>query len=264
MDGIVVASGVQWGHPMLHVRRADLRTYLQAKGVDWIDDPSNEDPNFDRVRVRKALGTLDELGIDVPKIEKTTRRLKSAKQVLYVATKDLGHAICELSWFGAMSIDAAALMGAQPAIQLRLLSEAVRFVAGSYYAPRAYSVQAVLDALPGDMMTRSLHGCLIWAKAGVLHLRREPEACEGAVRGGAVWDGRWQVTGPFSDDMCVKMLGEDGLAARPNWREADVMRAILLTTPAIWQGETLISAPLLDSDSAFEAEICLRNDFFAS
>lgn len=262
MDTVIRASGVTWVRPLLHERRETLRNFLRARGITWIDDPSNDDDGFERVRVRKALGKLGELGIDVPKIEKTTRRLKSAKQVLYVATKDLGLAISEVSPFGTMTMEVDRLLSAQPAIRLRLLSEAVRFISGSYYAPRSYSVQAIMDELGPKTVTRSLHGCLLMCKDGALHIRREPSGVEEPVRPGTPWDGRWMVTGPFAGGMQVAALGENGLAQCPDWRQAGAMRAILATTPAVWQGETLIAAPLVAADDAWQAELCLRNDFF--
>jgi len=41
--------------PLLALRRADLRQFLTSQGLSWIDDPSNEDERFERVRVRHAL-----------------------------------------------------------------------------------------------------------------------------------------------------------------------------------------------------------------
>ncbi|WP_455476888.1 tRNA lysidine(34) synthetase TilS [Bartonella sp. B41] len=41
--------------PLLSVRRETLRSYLILQGKTWIDDPTNEDSNFERVRVRKSL-----------------------------------------------------------------------------------------------------------------------------------------------------------------------------------------------------------------
>ena len=41
--------------PLLLARREVLRTYLQEIGATWIDDPSNDDPASERVRVRQHL-----------------------------------------------------------------------------------------------------------------------------------------------------------------------------------------------------------------
>ncbi|MBX5250365.1 tRNA lysidine(34) synthetase TilS [Rhizobium sp. NLR4b] len=41
--------------PLLFVARADIRAFLRARGVRWIDDPSNEDTKYERVRMRRQL-----------------------------------------------------------------------------------------------------------------------------------------------------------------------------------------------------------------
>ena len=70
------------------------------------------------------------------------------------------------------------------------------------------------------------------------------------------------VRGPDAGSYRVAALSEEGLAARPNWREAGAVRSVLLTTPGVWDGDDLVAAPLLDSAGEWQAEICLRNDFF--
>jgi tRNA(Ile)-lysidine synthase len=40
--------------PLLQVRRDAIRDYLAARGIGWVDDPSNDNDRFERVRVRKA------------------------------------------------------------------------------------------------------------------------------------------------------------------------------------------------------------------
>ncbi|MBY3332490.1 tRNA lysidine(34) synthetase TilS [Rhizobium laguerreae] len=41
--------------PLLFSTRADIRAFLKEQGVPWIDDPSNEDINYERVRMRRQL-----------------------------------------------------------------------------------------------------------------------------------------------------------------------------------------------------------------
>ena len=56
----VFEAEVFFGRPLLGVRRADLRRYLRWRGTDWIDDPSNDNDDFERVRVRKALAAVQD------------------------------------------------------------------------------------------------------------------------------------------------------------------------------------------------------------
>ncbi|CAN7541529.1 tRNA lysidine(34) synthetase TilS [Rhizobium leguminosarum] len=43
--------------PLLFSSRADIRAFLNERGVPWIDDPSNEDVTYERVRTRRKLST---------------------------------------------------------------------------------------------------------------------------------------------------------------------------------------------------------------
>nr|WP_244979413.1 tRNA lysidine(34) synthetase TilS [Bartonella queenslandensis] len=43
--------------PLLGVKRQTLRNYLRLQGKTWINDPTNEDRNFERVRVRQSLSS---------------------------------------------------------------------------------------------------------------------------------------------------------------------------------------------------------------
>lgn len=46
---------VPFMRPLLGTTRSDLRRYLTTIGVEWIDDPSNENVAFERVAIRKEL-----------------------------------------------------------------------------------------------------------------------------------------------------------------------------------------------------------------
>ncbi len=41
--------------PLLRIERADLRAYLERRGIGFRDDPSNRDMRFDRNRVRRLV-----------------------------------------------------------------------------------------------------------------------------------------------------------------------------------------------------------------
>jgi tRNA(Ile)-lysidine synthase len=48
----LVGESVWVLRPFLHLSRAAIRDYLKKSGLGWIDDPSNSDTRFERVRVR--------------------------------------------------------------------------------------------------------------------------------------------------------------------------------------------------------------------
>jgi tRNA(Ile)-lysidine synthase len=54
LDSIAPARGI-FLRPFLDVTRAELREWLLANGIAWRDDPTNEDPRFERNWVRRTL-----------------------------------------------------------------------------------------------------------------------------------------------------------------------------------------------------------------
>lgn len=56
--------------PWLEVTRADIRRYNAHHGLEFVDDPSNENPEFARVRARQALSVNHDLREDLLKQQK--------------------------------------------------------------------------------------------------------------------------------------------------------------------------------------------------
>lgn len=262
--------------PCLDVAREDLRALCHAAGVDWIEDPSNEDPRFDRTLARKALAALEPLGIARDGLAATARRLRRARGALEQATDQLidrAARLCpSLCW---AEIDGAALAGAPREIGLRALARLLEWVSGAPYPPRLEPLEAAFDAVAAGGPGRTLHGvALDPAEDGRWSLCRETAAMAEPIpifqAEAAQWDRRWRFTvgrletgmlgGPLSE-VAVGPLGEPGLlalkyeaeaaeaTARTNaWRASPAFRAAprraRLATPALWSAERLVSAPL--------------------
>lgn len=65
--------------PLLACRRAELREYCIDHNLPFIDDPSNENTDYERIRIRQNLAALPLLAEGVTK---TTRRLARADDTL--------------------------------------------------------------------------------------------------------------------------------------------------------------------------------------
>ena len=66
--------------PLLGIRRVELSDYLAAKGIEAISDPSNTDPQFDRVRMRDALASFPDFEPD--RIARSIAALRDASEAL--------------------------------------------------------------------------------------------------------------------------------------------------------------------------------------
>ncbi|WP_231119236.1 tRNA lysidine(34) synthetase TilS [Rhodovulum sp. MB263] len=245
------AGGVSWLRPFLGIPRADLRSYLEECGQDWIEDPSNDDRRFERVRVRQALELLRPVGIGAAGLAATATRLASARAALDAATAEAAARLVREE-AGDLLIEAGGLAALPEEIARRLVLAGLGWVSGAGYPPRARGLEAALSALMrGPRAT--LHGCLLQRARGRIRIGREPAAVAGlSCAPGTLWDGRWRLSGPADagsgegapEGLEIRALGAEGLAACPDWRAAGLPRTTLIASPSVWQGGALIAAPL--------------------
>ncbi|MFQ5567087.1 MAG: tRNA lysidine(34) synthetase TilS [Paracoccaceae bacterium] len=258
-------DGMLWLRPLLGVRRAALRAVLRAAGVGWIEDPTNEDIRFDRVKARRALAALAPLGIDAEGLARTAWHLGRQRRVLERAMEDLARRARRWGALGEAWLDIAAMAGEEPDTALRLLADSLVRVSGADYRPRFRALSELWERIcAGEGAATTLSGCLVRSSEGVALICREPGACEPMrplAAGETVWDRRWRVSaaGAWPASARLGALGEPGLAALragadsgawtapDSWASAP--RAVRRTTPAIWcatgtESPELLAAPL--------------------
>ena len=66
--------------PLLSFRKTELEDYLKARGIDAVSDPSNADPQFDRVRMRDALAAFP--SFEPERIERSLAAVRDASEAL--------------------------------------------------------------------------------------------------------------------------------------------------------------------------------------
>ena len=236
-------NGVIWLRPLLGATRADLRSYLSARGGRWAEDPTNDDPAFDRVRMRQALALLAPLGVTRDRLVETAARMAMARQALEETTLRAARA-CAAIEAGDVVFRRAPLLDQPMEIQLRLLAHAIRWIAGADYRPRLRALSDLRDEVMAGRR-RVLAGCLLTPARGLIRVGREPQAAARAVAApGTVWDGRFVLDGPDSAGTEVRMLGDGGLALCPRWRDTGLPHSAALASPAAWRGGDLVAAPL--------------------
>jgi tRNA(Ile)-lysidine synthase len=245
-------GGVTFGRPLLDIPRQALRDYLAGQGIGWIDDPSNDNPAFARVRARRALTALKPLGITVAKLAAVVDHLDMARSALEGATAVAARRLMA-ERAGAVVLDWAGFHREPMEIQRRLTLRALRMLSGPGYPPREAELNRILWVLTvGGKAT--LRGMLVAAQAEEAVFRREARAVAGLVaRPGEVWDGRWSVEGPWQGDEEIRALGAAGLRQCPDWRATGLPRGVLEVTPAVWRGERLVAAPCAGLAAGFVA-----------
>lgn len=262
MERMFRRDGVRFWRPALGLERAELRGFLARHGLAWCEDPSNEDEAFDRVKARKALAVLKGLDIDAETLSVVARNLAAASHALKLCARDTARRIARIE-AGDVVFDREGLILAGSEIRRRLLAAALNWVSGAAYAPRQEALD-LAEAAFARRKTHTLHGCLVLSDKSALRVTRELNAVKDLTGPpGALWDGRWRVSGPGAGCE-IRALGE-AVKDCPDWRETGLPRASLTASPAVWRGETLVAAPVAGFKAGFSATIDHpAGDFFTS
>lgn len=186
------------GRPFLDLGRDLLRDYLEAMGLPYLEDPANDDPRFDRTRLRRGLfPQLAALGWPQAAMH-FARAAENLADALEVQGQWLAAQEAHAGSTGKDTLGLAALQGLSPAGQRIFLRHWLRgrgLVLPS--RSRLTALQAAI-ARGGEGRIQQWAGGAVWLQGGNIHAL-------GPTPGPVDWEaGPWQAG--------------DGPLAIPGWR----------------------------------------------
>ena len=150
--------------PLIKFEKNQLNYVTKKVFKSFIEDPSNKDDKFKRVRIRKLIKNIQEDGLDKNKFLLTIKNLTDSNDTIkfYVAKnlknnsfiyKDKRKIILNEKFFN------------QPhEVTFRSLTEVIKFVGNKYYSSRGKKVDSIIYKLKGDTKTSSkltIGNCII-------------------------------------------------------------------------------------------------------
>ncbi|MSO73674.1 MAG: tRNA lysidine(34) synthetase TilS [Alphaproteobacteria bacterium] len=217
-------DGVRLLRPLLAVPRARLVAFLNALDQPYVDDPSNRNPAFGRVRHRMTLATLESDGFGAAPLAELAHRFghhrHSAERDQHrimarcVRLDPAGHALIALG-------PLATIDDRQVAV---LFGAVIATIGGEVFAPSPDALDRVVRAWRQGSFGRgrTLGGCrLVMARdQSQLLVGREARACAPPIELSydvTGWDGRFTVKSSASTggrrNAMVMALGTSGILA---------------------------------------------------
>lgn len=253
-----LGQGVILVRPLLNTPKSQLVATLTEKSLEWVEDPSNQNEVFDRVKIRNLLAAPPLEGFRADRLAATAQRMRRSREALEfyqrqwlmdaVAFFDTGYAVLDKTKFNDVPED----------IYLRALNSVIQFSGGGGYAPRFEKLMRLADALIDDGFSgHTLSGVKFapFSEEKIL-VTREMSAMEKVkkISSNTLWDGRFVLSETESAQEHNLLIGPLGDAGRKfiaeNLTNIDggaliVPKQVLPTLPAIFEGERLIAVPQL-------------------
>ncbi len=241
----VLRGRVRVLRPLLSFPPERMRATLQAESLPWVEDPSNQNRRFERVRWRQDL--TDGMREEARMLQREAQGMNAVYAQNLAAC--MAHSVVwhPAGWCHVLldSIGSRELM-------VQLLAELIRMLAGGAYRPARDAVERLVSHGEGTL------GGVVLRRAGRfgdgIIMFREERAVAGAVPAvsGVLWDGRWIVpesSAPGEGDgagavagLYIAKLGDH--AARFDARRLGVPSAVLRVLPGVYRGDCLLRVPV--------------------
>ena len=148
--------------PLMKFTKKDL-VYISKKIFDtFVEDPSNKNENFKRVKIRNLIETLKSEGLNLQKFNLTINNLKFANDAIKFSTKKniIDNSI---SFKKKKSIFLNKEFFNQPEeIVFRSLTEIVKIVGGKYYPVRGKKIDKTIELIRNNAFFKiTLGNCII-------------------------------------------------------------------------------------------------------
>lgn len=280
-DVRVLAADVYVARPLLAFTRDDLRGVCTAAGVEWAEDPSNENNKFLRVRLRGFEQVLAAEGLTPQRLAQVMQKMADAGAALEHIAAEKYAAVVRMYAAGYAQIDTRALCDLPDDIARRVLSRVLRTIAPADYPPGFDMLEKLRCGFAGSVFTGvTAYGCDFGAvdNAGYVLVLREAAALpppQTVTHETQTWDARFVLSGlpvgfaggitaDNGESLSLAALGAAGVAAlrKQATGEKSVLAAleqlpgkVRAGLPALWLGEKLLSVPHLSWHDAAAAPV---------
>lgn len=175
--------------PLLNISKSDLVAYCDDKNIPYVKDPSNENDDYLRPRLRASMEVLGQEGLSTKRLATTAARLARARRALEKITEDIHRACLKDQSSDNIVLDFDLLKKQPEEIGLRVIQKALEDMrAGADYRTRMEKLEELFAALwfnPNDFKPRTLGGCVFSLKGDkqgknlALYIKKESAVTEG-------------------------------------------------------------------------------------
>jgi tRNA(Ile)-lysidine synthase len=245
--------------PLLTVSRARLLATLAQQEIAFVEDPTNRDRRFERVRIREALTVLETLGVSREALARSAGRLRDAREALEKSADAFEARSIRMHLDLVHEIERDAFAETTAETATRILRRILARAGGAARPPELIAVEEAAARLrAGERRgeTFTIGGCIVDCARKNVRIYREP------ARGGGLhhlrltpgervlWDNRFwaEAAAGLRREVEIGPLGEDWASLRadhPALATLDLPAAAAHGMPVFREARRIVSAPLL-------------------
>ena len=164
-------DGIKIIRPLLDFNKHELQEFLKSKHIKWIEDPSNLNEKFTRVRIRNILNQYPEW---IDKLATVSENLSRAKDCIeYLLNKAINELVESDSKYTYIKVDEFNELPQE--IRFRMLSKILQTISASPKPARGERIENLLVKLETGKAFKAstLSGCIISRKKDKILIKLE-------------------------------------------------------------------------------------------
>ena len=262
MKPLVEYPEVRVIRPFLTVTKKRLTTTLEALKQDWIEDPSNANMLFERVRLRQIIPHLSDHGISEESLLKFGSLMGCLSNVKneYLDTF-WSHVQWHPGGFALIPQNAS-----PPVLQDFFWKRLIQRTGGLLYGPKQDALKRLVQkiALLKNGQGTTLGNCMILKKTDRLYCFREapkhPDILK-LTQTPQIWEGRFKIN--FTEPgTTIKRITHDDwkilVGSHPSLKEKSIPFPVIQSLPTLFKEGQIICIPFVyETDSTYENSITL-------
>ena len=249
-------GGTKLMRPLLNHSRRQLRGYLSQMAQPWIEDPSNLDRSYERVRIRDLLREDKQLEDRLHRLGNLSGRFR--KQLALSVAQELENKVVARPG----PVFEASGFSAENPISTQAIQVLIAMAGGQLYLVSKKRLGAVIDLANGSAQSTkvaraNIGGAIVERKGDKLLFYRETRNLSSLLLDpdeAAIWDGRMHIYNGTALPVFIEAASRQQLLEFEAAREEPypvMPRAALRSTPIVHiqtqNGETMPCLPLVES-----------------
>lgn len=170
----ILDNGLTLLRPLLPVSHQDLLETLKSQKIDWIEDPSNVNDKYARVRIRNVINALENEGLSPERISSLSHRVTNSIELIDHLIEKEYKLLLDFKDTERIEIDYLSFFTLPFEGKTRILKMLIlEFQSHKKYAARLEDIERLAHKMTANFKGGTLGGCQFSKKKDRLHITRE-------------------------------------------------------------------------------------------
>ncbi len=155
MPEIFKKNSINLIRPMLVFTKDEIKYYLKKQKQKWVEDPSNKDKKYKRVRIRKLKKLIDELEFSNDRLLKTMNNMARTRDAIeFFVERLVKESVTKEK--ENIKIQRDKFISYPDEVSLRAIASIIQSFSKAKYPPRFESLEIVLDKIKNKTLKKGI------------------------------------------------------------------------------------------------------------